>query len=286
MTEPHPLAARAAEVRDELVSPATAHRELIEYAVLTVAGLPELRDRLVTESNAVAARARGRVTALLRERFGGRRPQLSGWHSLLVFLLTFAPVAPIALLASLRLGNGGTEPAAAVVTAITGVLQLVVALSVVGKPVVRSTLFQAQVSLVLVVGVAALGASITSAPLPALFLTGAVGSVAAVVVYLWGRRQREQTQQIDDGLETAYLDVSAEVAAERARLLDGAARELRGAGVDVAGVTALRSAAIALLRSSGNPAVDDDPSAVPGAYLVLGHTSAWLPPTHRDRGED
>lgn len=286
MTEPHPLAARAAEVRDELVSPATAHRELIEYAVLTVAGLPELRDRLVTESNAVAARARGRVTALLRERFGGRRPQLSGWHSLLVFLLTFAPVAPIALLASLRLGNGGTEPAAAVVTAITGVLQLVVALSVVGKPVVRSTLFQAQVSLVLVVGVAAIGASITSAPLPALFLTGAVGSVAAVVVYLWGRRQREQTQQIDDGLETAYLDVSAEVAAERARLLDGAARELRGAGVDVAGVTALRSAAIALLRSSGNPAVDDDPSAVPGAYLVLGHTSAWLPPTHRDRGED
>lgn len=286
MTEPHPLAARAAEVRDELVSPATAHRELIEYAVLTVAGLPELRDRLVTESNAVAARARGRVTALLRERFGGRRPQLSGWHSLLVFLLTFAAVAPIALLASLRLGNGGTEPAAAVVTAITGVLQLVVALSVVGKPVVRSTLFQAQISLVLVVGVAALGASITSAPLPALFLTGAVGSVAAVVVYLWGRRDREQTQLIDDGLETAYLDVSGEVAAERARLLDGAARELRGAGVDVAGVTALRSAAIALLRSSGNPAVDDDPSAVPGAYLVLGHTSAWLPPTHRDRGED
>ena len=286
MTESQPLAARAAEVRDELVSPATAHRELIEYAVLTVAGLDGLRDRLVTESNAVAARARGRVSALLRERFGGRRPQLSGWHSLLVFLLTFAPVAPIGLLASLRLGNGGTEPAAAVLTALIGVLQFVVALTVVGKPVVRSTLFQSQISVVLVVAAAAIGASITAAPLPALFLTGAAGSVAAVLLYLWGRRDRERTQLIDDGLETAYLDVSAEVAAERARLLDDAARELREARVDVDGVRSLRSAAIALLRSSGNPAVDDDPAAVPGAYLVLGHTSAWLPPTHRDRGED
>ncbi|CAI9392914.1 hypothetical protein [Microbacterium sp. T2.11-28] len=285
MTEPHPLAARAAEVRDELVSPGTAHRELIEYAVLTVAGLDGLRDRLVTESNAVAARARGRVTALLRERFGGRRPQLSGWHSLLVFLLTFAPVAPIALLASLRLGTDGTEPAAAVATAVIGLLQLAVALSVAGKPVVRSTLFQAQVSAVLVVGVAVVGAVITAAPLPALFLTGAAGSVAAVLVYLRGRRDRERTQLIDDGLETAYLDVSAEVAAERARLLDGAARELREAGVDVDGVKALRTSALALLRSTGNPAVDDDPDAIPGAYLILGHTSAWLPPTHRDRGE-
>ncbi len=285
MTEPTPLETRAAQVRSELVAPTAASRELIEYAVLTVAGLTDLRDRLVKESNTVAARGRRRVTELLAERFGGRRPQLSGWHSLLVFLLTLAPVVPIGLLGSLRLGGTGTEPAAAVATAVVGIAQLVVALTVVGKPVVRSTLFQAQVSAALIVGIAAVGVAVTSGALPALFLVGAGGSLVAVVLYAVGRRDRDERQRIDDALETAFLDVGAEIAGERERILAGARRDLAAARADEHDLRALRSAAIALLREDGNPATDDAPDSLPGTYLVIGHTSAWLPPTHRDRGE-
>lgn len=285
MSESTPLQTRAAQVRAELVAPTTASRELIEYAVLTVAGHTGLRDRLVKESNAVAARGRRRVTELLRERFGGRRPQLSGWHSLLVFLLTLAPVVPIGLLGSLRLGSTGTEPAAAVATAAIGVAQLVVALTVVGKPVARSALFQSQVSVVLVAGIAAIGAAVTSGALPALFLMGAGGSLVALVLYIVGRRDRDERQRIDDALETAFLDVGAEVAHERERILASARRELSASGADEKDLRTLRSAAIALLREGGNPAIDDAPDSLPGSYLVIGHTSAWLPPTHRDRGE-
>lgn len=279
-----PIAARAEAVRDDLIAPATASRELIEYSVLGVAGLGDVRDRLVADSNAVAARARRRVTELLTERHGGRRPQLSGWHSLLVFLLTFASAAPLALLGSLRLGAAGLETPAAIVALVVGILQVLVALAVFGKPVPRSTLFQSQVSAALAVAGAVFGASVTSGSLPVLFLVGAAGSVIALVAYLFGRRDRDARQRIDDALETAFLDVSAEVAAERARLQEQLTRELSERRADVDGIRALRSASIALLREMGNPAVDDDPASLPGTYLIAGHTSAWLPPTHRDRG--
>lgn len=195
----------AEQVVQGLSSPSTASRHLMEYALFRSADLGDLADELVAESNEVARDARRRVTALLRERFGGRRPQLSGWHSLLVFLLAFAGVAPAALLATARFGTsvGSNVTAAAISAGIVGVLQWLVAVSVLGKPVPRSTLIQAQVSAALLVGVCLLGLAAGSSSVSSLFAVGAGSSVLALGMYVYGRRDPQMRQSIDNALETA-----------------------------------------------------------------------------------
>lgn len=274
----------AEQVVQELSSPSTASRHLMEYALLRSADLGDLADELVAESNEVARDARRRVTALLRERFGGRRPQLSGWHSLLVFLLAFAGVVPAALLATARFGTsvGSNATAAAISAGIIGVLQWLVAVSVLGKPVPRSTLIQAQVSAALLVGVCLLGLATGSSSVSSLFVVGAGSSILALGMYVYGRRDPQKRHSIDNALETAYLDVGADVALKREQILRPLPIELRECGIDIDALRSVRSAAIALLRERGNPVVDDAPESVPGYYLVIGHTGAWLPPTHRD----
>lgn len=276
------VSVRAERAAADLLTPTTASRHLIEYAVLRAAGLGRLADELVAQSNGVSARARRAVTALLRERYGARRPQLSGAHSLAVFLLTFAGIVPAGLLGMTRFGAQEILLPAAVAACVVGVLQLVVSLLVVGKPVPRSTLIQAQVSAVLSVGVGVIGTGF-SGDSPAhqrwLFLIGAAGALLALVLYLVGRRDRVQRQRIDDALETAYLDVSADVEVERRRILDALARELENDDVDLDELRAVRAVSFRLLQESGNPVVDDQPDSLPGYYLVLGHTEAWLPPS-------
>lgn len=286
MTDERPDAAAGAAVRNELVNPSSASAALIEYALFGLHGLTDLRERLVAEANAVSAAADKRTVRLVKERFGMRSPMLrGGWHSLLVFLLTFSPLLPLRFLNVLRFGQDGTESVAAAFAAVVGGLLVVVALLPGARPVARSALIQSQVTAALMlvvtgIGIAAAGGG--SMLLAAQFVAGGAGAVIAVVIYLVVRhRDPQATAAIDNALDTAFLDVGAEVATERARLLDELERGLSERGADVDALRAERAAAFVAVRADGNTVADDHPDSLPGTYLVTGHTNGWLPPSRR-----
>lgn len=86
--------------------------------------------------------------------------------------------------------------------------------------------------------------------------------------------------------KSALPGVNAEVASEQQRILRWFASELAERHTYTPALQAARSAAIAEVHEAGNPVVDDRPDAQPGFYLVVGHTSAWLPQSHRSDSTD
>lgn len=253
----------------------------VEYAIFTTHGLKDLAESTWLEAAAVNQRARASVKKHLTERFGARSPR-GGAISFATLLLVFTPAIPLGILNAVRLGSTNLEPAAAITVGTIGLVALIIALCAGGRPVARSTLFQTEVLAVLLIGTAIIGAMLTTGFSRASFLIGAAASALAAILHLIGRgRHATETAQIDNGLEDAYLVVSAEVQDERDRMI----RELTTAltsRTDIEDMRALRSATITALREAGNAATDPDPQSIPGAYIVRQNTTFWLPPTHRN----
>lgn len=251
----------------------------IEKAVLRVYKLDSISSRLWHESAAVCDRARKSVKQRLRARFGARSPR-GGAITMLTLVLVFSIALPIGFLNAIRLGSPEGAAIAAIATVAIGGISLVLSLLSRFKPVSRPTLFQAQLLTVGLAFSAGIGAVITEGIIRMLFIAGAATGIAALIIFLIGRyRDLEATRQIDTGLENAFIDVTTEVTAERARMLDSLAGELSGR-TDLDDIRALRSASIEAFRALGNEASDDDPRSLPGAYIIHIQTRYWLPITH------
>ena len=247
----------------------------VDAIVLRLHGLAPLAQRLWREGHRVSSDARRSVDRRLREKFGLRNPR-SGLFTIGVFILALSMTAPIAYLLP-RLRTPDSAELSANSGAILGRATLVVVLLTLGKPVVRSTFFQLQFIAVVLVGSAVAGTAISGQIHMTAVAGVAVGILSLMLAAIGRARDRAATEDIDNALEQAHLDVAPEVARAREGMLSTLAPELDKSGADLDAMRAMRTAAITAFRAEGSSATDLDPTALPGAYIVHRQTSTWLP---------
>lgn len=252
----------------------------VDAAVLRSAGLGDLVDRLWHEGAAASNAARRSVTAHLRERFGARDPH-SGVILRVVFVLLLLSVLPIGMLNGIRLGVENTVVPGGIVSVVVGIGALAAVAAAGGRPLGRPVALQSTLLAVLMIAAAGVAWVVTDGGVRMLYLLGAVlAAIAAIVVRLMRARGGSMTTDIDSGVESAHLDVAAEIAVERDRMTAELMHDLVGR-TDVAELVRRRSAAIGELHSRGGAMEADEPDTPLGGFIIHEQTMLWLPVSQR-----
>ncbi|WJM15480.1 hypothetical protein [Microbacterium arborescens] len=252
----------------------------VDAAVLRSAGLGDLVDRLWREGAAASNAARRSVTAHLRERFGARDPH-SGAILRVVFVLLLLSVLPIGMLNGIRLGIENTVVPGAIVSVVVGAGVVAAVAAAGGRPLGRPVALQSTLLAISLMAAASVAVVVTDGWVRTAYLVGAVlGAIAAIVVRVVRARGRQMTEDIDTGVESAHLDVAAEIATQRERMTAELTRELEKRP-DLAELVRRRSAAIVELHSRGGAMQADAPDTPPGGFIIREQTMLWLPVSQR-----